>query len=310
MNKPKVQNSLIIHAWGGVGGQLLTLCYALWIAKNRLRPVHIKFHDGGTSFRPIAVRELLETDTVKKLGITYSQIHDYQSSSSRKKIVSNFLKKYFDTFVHLIQQKTQNPKTILSSPDITFEMLLSLSNTIEELSGSTNDYRVVEETIPLLRKALKESPLPDFFESAGNSHSLALHWRLGDYIGNEFHGAIDFVNLHKVAETLGLGSEVPRIIYTDSPDYAESELLRLNLWSMYSISSLDIWTDLYNMSRSKYFVGNHSSISMFSAIAIHFAQSNSQIFFPEQWFVSENDAHRFHPPISYEKFHKYSSTLI
>jgi hypothetical protein len=132
-----------------------------------------------------------------------------------------------------------------------------------------------------------------------------------DVVSKEYEKELEktIEHLHKVVEALGLESKIPRIVFTDSPEYAKSELSRLNLTSRYEIFSENIWSDLYNMSRSKFFVGNHSSIYMLSALAIEHCSNGRQIYFPEEWFVHEEDRDRFHPPKCYEKFQKYETSL-
>lgn len=299
---------LALHARGGLGGQLLALAYGFWAPNKISREIHLKFHDGGTSYRPAALEELFSTPTLKESSITFEQIFEYekqQYSTSNKSIFGKIYALFrLGLNVFPIQE---HPESSADFEDVTIEKLLSTPADVKELSGYTIDYRIFEQTIPYISRCLSESSLPNFLEGAASEDSVSIHWRLGDYLGNDFHGAIPISSLIEALKLVDVSKGTPITIFTDSPEYALNQLQSHNLENSISIQSSDIWTDLFDMSRSKTFIGNHSSISMLAALAIDFNSIESQILFPNKWFVDEKNSNRFYPPYAYQRFSTYEA---
>lgn len=310
-NDPKKSSrslgQLTLHARGGLGGQLLALAYGFWAPNQISRNIHLKFHDGGTSYRPAAIKELFSTSTLKEYSITFEQIFEYEKQQYPTS--KNILNKIYSLFRLALNffLNQEPPEASADLEDVTIEKLLSTPANVTELSGYTIDYRIFEQTIPMISRCLSESSLPNFLEGAASEDSVSIHWRLGDYLGNDFHGAIPISSIIEALKLVDVTKGTPITIFTDSPEYAFEQLQRHNLENSISIQSSDIWTDIYTMSRSRTFIGNHSSISMLAALAIDFNSIQSQILFPNKWFVDEKNSNRFYPPSAYKRFRTYEA---
>lgn len=300
---------LVLHAWGGLGGQLLALSYAIWIAKHHTRAVQLVFHDGGASLRPLELSDVLESEYIQNMNISYTNVHDFTSSSSADsafgKLSSNIKTKLKVTKAFVLKKLNLKQKTYIL-PDITMEDLLNLSLNIEELNGYSTDYLVFEEVQPEICAALEFSNQANFLANGGQENSLSIHWRLGDYVNNPFHGTVSFQSISDAIQSLGLSPDIPITLFTDSPEIATKEIRESSFDQHIEIKSSTIWNDMYEMSRSKYFIGNHSAVSLLASLSIHEGNPESTILFPANWFVAEIDNERFHPPLSFQNFGTYS----
>lgn len=300
---------LLLHAWGGLGGQLLALSYAIWITKHHNRAVHLVFHDGGASLRPLELSDVLASEYIQKMNISYSRIHDFTSSSAADSAfgkLSSAIKAKLKKYKAFAVKKLNLKATNYILPDITMVDLLNLSQNIEELNGYSTDYSVVEEVQPEICAALEFSNQPNFLANGGKENRLSIHWRLGDYINNPFHGTVSFQSISNAIHSLGLPIDTPITLFTDSPEIASKEIRESSFDQHIEIRSSTIWNDMFEMSRSKYFIGNHSAISLLASLSIHAGNPESKILFPVNWFVAETDNERFHPPLSFRNFGTYS----
>lgn len=296
---------LSLHAWGGLGGQILALAYAVWITKHHKRAVKLIFHDGGASLRPLELSDVLESDYIKNMNITYTKVHDFTANSSADTafgILSSKMKQILKPVKAYVFKKMKiRPKTYIL-PDITMSEIIHLSPETIELNGYTTDYSVFEEVQTEICEALQYSNQPNFLLNGGQDNSLSIHWRLGDYINNPFHGTVTFESISGAIGLLKLPPKTPITLYTDSPSIALKLVKESGFVRDIEIKSSTIWNDMFQMSRSKYFIGNHSAVSLLVSLSIQSGNPETSIFFPSKWFANEKDNSRFHPPIAFKDF--------
>lgn len=293
-------SSLTLAVPGGLAGQLLAVGYAAWISSNRQVPVHIQFHHLGSSIGKLGAVGVLKSELAMSLGISFSEVDASWPSSNRRNAfarrftVDHFFQKARAATFSCYQalQEAHSGQGSRSSPVVSYP--ISASKLLQSplgsiIAGYPTDYRIIEESWEQLSSMISSSGHPNFTHETGKEDTVAVHWRLGDYVQNNYHGAISgssLANCLRYANTENL----PIKIFTDSPDLAERAIrdssLSSSLCQGYEILSSDIWSDLFGMTRSKIFVGSHSGISFLAALALRSNNAGSQTWLPDKWFLN------------------------
>jgi len=304
--KRKYSETVNLSVPGGLAGQIFAVGYGAWISKNLRLPVHINFYDVGSDISQFGVEALVLSQTAKDLGISYSQIMGNlnwaSSASSPFTMWAEERAEHIRTWAH----ERANPRAwdrirtvyrAISSKEwdaegrpsrvktgvITLETLQSVTSG-EHLVGYPTDYRVIEEAWQSLSAMIQESQLPNFARDTGKEESLAIHWRLGDYVNNNTHGSIDWSAFENCLTKI-TGEETPIKIFTDSPALAKKLVGSSLSGRQVTYISRDIWSDLFEMTRSKTFIASNSGVSILAAIALRSDNSNSWTWLPDRWFV-------------------------
>jgi hypothetical protein len=139
--------------------------------------------------------------------------------------------------------------------------------------GYHSDLRVIQETWQLLEKQFDKSSLRNFTIGGGGDETIAIHWRLGDYLNNPHanftHGTVSVDSIVSCLRKVSAEFEISDVrVFSDSPDLAKSQLINYRDEFNFTFEFGEIWDDLFEMSRSKVFIGSHSSISTWAAISI------------------------------------------
>lgn len=293
---------------GGLAGQLFALGYAAWISSKRQEPVHIRFFDGGTSISKLGIESVLNSEMCQLLGVTYSVekknwppvsslmtrsralLDNIETKSLFEGINSIFLGGYLAS-----REKLEGGEfswSAATSTSISLEKL-HRSPTGSTISGFPTDYRVIEESWSLLATMIKTSGSPDFAHETGTEDSVAVHWRLGDYVGNTFHGAVSWGSLRNCLKYANPLSR-PVKIFTDSPELARRTILEAQDGTSFEVVSGDVWSDLVGMTRSRIFIGSQSGVSFLAAAALRFDNPNSETWLPDKWFLNRKADLLFH----------------
>lgn len=318
-------SSLTLAVPGGLAGQLFAIGYAAWISSNRQVPVHIQFHHLGSGIGRLGAVGVLETEQARKLGISFSEVDQLWPPSSRTQhfasrfTVDSILRAArASTFgIYAALQKLHTGQGMRSSPVVSYP--LTASNLLDAplgsiISGYPTDYRIIEESWGLLSSMISSSGYPDFVQGTGKEETVAVHWRLGDYVQNKYHGTISggsLSNCLKYANT----EDLPIKIFTDSPDLVEQAIskssLRSRLGQDYEVLSGDIWSDLFGMTRSKVFIGSHSGVSFLAALALRSDNVNSETWLPNKWFLNKHADWLFsHGPKTAQESAFYPAELV
>lgn len=312
---------------GGLAGQLFAVGYAAWIASRRHEPVHIKFFHPGANASTVGVQGVLNSEVGKKLGLTFSiETSNWPPrpsySIARLLVDLGFRLRHISMF-ELLQSLALGAYTAsedkLRGGKFAWRAAVSTSISPRQLiqappnstiSGFPTDYRIIEQSWDLLAAMVHSSGSPDFAHDTGHEDSVSIHWRLGDYVGNPFHGVVSWgslTNCLKYANKKGL----PVRIFTDSPELAERVIGQSSSKLDYKIVSGDIWSDLYEMTRSKVFIGSHSGVSFLAASALRFDNPNSETWLPDKWFLNRQANLLFHPgPKTAEGSAFYTARLV
>ena len=291
------QNKVFVSVPGGLAGQVFAVCYAVWIHDVRGLETHINFFDAGTEISSFSVGPLLDTKSAHSMGISYSQHKgnlDWIGSKSNPLL--RFARERFGgtkawqlaregltKLTSRVQRKPRLSSSKRKMGTILRETLLHVSPG-DSLVGYPVDYRVIEEAWKNFQLLLDESGRPDFSRDTAEDDSVAVHWRLGDYYGNSTHGSISWESLEHCIHN-AVPRKVPIKIFTDSPDLALQLVGDSALGANAEFVSSDIWSDLFLMSRSKFFIGSHSGISFLVALAQKADNPDSNTFLPARWFL-------------------------
>ena len=300
-------NCITLSVPGGLAGQLFAVGYAAWIASKRQVPVHIQFHHMGSPIGKLGAIGVLETDVAKDLGITFSEVDSSWPATSRlsqftsRLTVDSLVREVKDAALGLLL-KLQGTDDGLAKRFSAAAEPLAPRALLKAALGSTlvgypTDYRIIEESWGVLRTMISASGYPDFTQDTGKEGTVSMHWRLGDYVQNNYHGAVSARSLSNCLK-YGNPDDLPIKLFTDSPDLAK-HLLSVSLpLSRFrhntEVISGDIWSDLYGMTRSKVFIGSHSGVSFMAALALRSDNSSAQTWLPDKWFLNQKAQNLFH----------------
>lgn len=294
-----------VHCWGGLAGQLTGLITAMWIEKELGRTPYIIFHDGGVSRRPLEIRDLGS-------GYEIRVAHEsaaIDTGNAQNHLTSQVLK--FKCRVSMIVGCAGRAmKLILPEEALTQE---TLRNGVHPLTlscrGYCPDLRMHRDVLDELSRRIATTSRPNFLEDAGREPFIAVHWRLGDYLmnpnANEFHGTITTSSLERAISSIP-ESDLPVRIFTDSVDLVKIRIVESEQLRSAVIVSQDIWTDLYEMSRAQYFIGSHSGVSLWAALAIERGGRGS-VFLPSSWV--KNNSSGDYEPLGMDVFHRYECSF-
>jgi len=290
---------ITISVPGGLAGQLLAVCYAVWLGENKGVETHLQFYDIGTEISAFAVGPLLETQAAKQLGISYSNVSGNlaRSSGSSSRMGELVRDRMRGTKVWGLAQfalgalrgegKVNGRRffPVRKTGTISLETLREVGSGAH-LVGYPGDYRVIEEAWSTLSELIEQSGLPNFSRATGVEDSVAVHWRLGDYVNNFTHGSITWGSLEKSIRH-AVRDDVPIKIFTDSRDLAMELVNKGTEGRDIEYVSSDIWSDLYAMTRSQTFIGSHSAVSFLAAIALRRDSHTSRTWLPQRWYLNE-----------------------
>ena len=281
-----------VRCSGGLGAQLMAICYSRQIQELSGRKVVLHFTEIGNSYRSFVAGDLctdLEVIIVNK-SKRLSSVGDRPRLESHKEpqMIQKLQKKcktIFSRTVSIILDKSQ---IRIYHPYLSLEKLKRIKPWTILVDGYHADIRIVKDAWPSLKNLVNQLPDNNFVKYAGSLNRLSVHWRLGDYLttnASQTHGIVDAKSLFHIIESLTSHHPIEAVeIFTDSPEIAAKMISQFDFSVEPVITSNDIWSDLVQMSKARYFIGSHSSISIFAALAIMDSNSSIQVYFPEDWF--------------------------
>jgi hypothetical protein len=313
VNDLSASSRITLAVPGGLSGQIFAVGYALWITKILNKKVHVQFYDVGTSISAFKLGTLLDSEASKEFDITYSCLKNGwpPSYGSQKflKLVVGLLKKTIKKNLLVKAMYSWYQKIMVETVDrnlgydffqkrlvteVISEDQLRLAKPGEKIWGYPTDFQIVEKSWPYLSKLISNH-VSDFAKNCGQEDSVAIHWRLGDYINNDFHGAVSWTSIARCL-IYANPNGFPVRIFTDSPDVAQQVLYDSKINTEIKVFSYDIWTDLYLMTRSKIFIGTQSGVSFLAALAIRESNDFARTWFPNRWFLHEGQNKIFTRP--------------
>lgn len=258
---------LDVHAWGGLAGQLSALSTCLWIEEHLARETRLVFHEGGVSRRPLVIGPLMQGIPVKIVSEPFE--FNLDGSPGPHPGLSR----------RLLLRLRRGRLAFLSSVGLAVvgdslgkEALQALPRRVGTVFGYPSDWRIMGETSSAIANRLSSATIPNFLAHAGEEDSIAVHWRLGDYLASSrtlaTHGLVSPVELAQAIKALP--EEIPIKVFSDSPELVEYSLRGSTMLAQRAevILEPDIWKTMFKMTRSRYFIGTNSGISMWAALAV------------------------------------------
>lgn len=282
---------LRIHVWGGLAGQLSGLSTAIWAERNLKRKIVLVFHTGGISRYEFLLGEVLGS-------IQYVQIDDHADLVDRKKEYRLFARGLASLKARMklvVRRPLKRAGFIREGDAIDRELLRSVKPWTVVVRGYPSDWGIAQDSLAELQRRLSNFKESNFLQPAENFF-LALHWRLGDYLqhpeANALHGTISPSSIGETIRDL-VEPSVPVRIYTDDASEARKRMVSLGLPNSITIHSSDIWTDMFEMSSGRWFVGSNSGVSVWVALAMsgHMVKS---AYLPSFWFKSDDVVDSLH----------------
>jgi hypothetical protein len=295
---------------GGLAGQIFAVGYASWLALHRRARVHVRFHDMGTGISKLGVAGLFDTPTAKSLGITFSTATGGWADAENLSVSLRLQRRILALASHSRHLRSAAKayrvvvRELRGLPDADSAIGTGESYRISlrdlesarpgsTISGYPTDYQVIENAWPVLSRILAEFGF--CLPQQGKLHdTVAIHWRLGDYQNNDYHGAVswdEIENCLRYANPDGF----PIRIFTDSPEAARELMKSSFLNNDVEIISNDIWSDLESMMQSKVFIGSHSGVSFLAALAQQHDDIGAKTWLPNRWFKNQRAQESFVP---------------
>jgi glycosyltransferase involved in cell wall biosynthesis len=274
---------IIIYSVGGYGAQLSALSYAVWIEQTHGRKVHIRFTEKNLTYYPLKLSQSLVNYQISIISHPTKKVDFLEP----KKIKQDFLGWIKDS----LRWTFKKFGVIVGSEHLSKQTMSKLRPWTHYLPGYHTDYQVFSDTWEEVSKKLSKESFPNFTIGAGSLEGVAVHWRLGDYLqnsyANETHGTISAPSILKAISDVVVQKGGKVHIFTDSPEIV-TEMLGSRISDYdFVLHSGDILDDLYLMSRFETFIGSHSSISIWCALAMLKNNPRSQILLPDKWFKVE-----------------------
>lgn len=304
---------LLLYGWGGLASQLSSVVYACWLTKNTDRQVQLRLSSGGTTYRKIQVQDLIQKSgaheriSVRSTGNDMFRSYDAENDSQTQRFVRRLVASGLPALVN--QWQRFSPFHVVGDA-IMKEDLERVGKYTRLIRGYPLDWQLIESECTSLSTILAASDYTNFLEGGGQDDFVAIHWRLGDYRRHpeaaRTHGLIPVVSLENALSQMQLPN-VPVKVFTDEPDFASRELHSSGLGPRVSVQSGDIWSDLWSMSRAKWFIGSHSAVSLWAALGIRRGNPEARILMPDQWFLRRPRQAR---SIRLPTFETYAAGLI
>jgi glycosyltransferase involved in cell wall biosynthesis len=273
-----------MYCVAGLGGQLNALAYSIWIKNNMGIDTRIRFTQNHLALTENRLGELLNYFEYEE--VINKKLSESNSEPQLTDLTSSNLGYFMKTLLSNVLIKM---KIIIRSDHLSKLALSKVRPWTRYIQGYHSDSRILMDSIPDLSNLISQTELLNFLEDAGSHPSISIHWRLGDYLSNpttnHTHGVIEASKLISCIKNLPLDkSSYPIVIFSDSIDLAKKSLAQTDFFERITFVSNDVWSDLYNMSRSEIFIGSHSSISVWAALSILNSNSTASVYLPAIWF--------------------------
>jgi len=274
---------LKLEVWGGLASQLSSLAYASWLLTNTNREVHLRHHPQGTTDRQFEIPDLVSAlDSSDRLHLVSTKPNGRIASRNSRNILSRITRK--------INNQVQRKISPLHINQIAIDHshLAKVKRWTISVNGYPLDWELIQSQVSHIKHCIDSSSRVNFLSNAGSEDFLAVHWRLGDYLGHPAarmtHGIIGPAGIRNGISSLRLGTSVPIVVFTDSIETARRGLEQISISNPIEYRSGDIWDDLVGMSRGRWFLGSHSAVSVWAAIAIFSSNPKAEIRLPSVWY--------------------------
>lgn len=278
--------TLKIKFAGGAAAQCLTLMNAIYIRNKLNKKFVLKYYPYSTgTYWPLSIDFLLRTDEiVDEIGTTKG-LHLSTSLVPGNVIPAHPLsRKYFSyekllVFLRSIGlekflQGLRGEKIVQASKS-NLEKVNSLTKTVSGGFVPILNESVMEEMDSRFKTANMRSPFSKFSDDRRPKIQVAVHYRIGDkrsrftnpnIVGDD--GVMDPMVFRNLMESLGYSTADEVKVFSDNPGLAIDLLWKAGIRATSPELASNIWSDLYDMSRSELFIGSWSQVSQLAAVCV------------------------------------------
>jgi hypothetical protein len=276
---------LKLDVWGGLASQLSSLAYASWLLDNTDRQIHLRHYSEGTTNRSFEIPDLVSAlDSSGRLDLVSVPSNGRSNSSNSRDTIRRVVRQMG------IQAQRHFSPFHLNQISIDHSHLAKVKPWTISVKGYPLDWRLIRAQAHRIQYSIEISGRPNFLSNAGSEDFLAIHWRLGDYLrhpaARTTHGVIGPEGIRNGIYSLQVSSTTPIVVFTDSIEIARNGMKQISISNPIDYRSGDIWNDLVGMSRARWFLGSHSAVSVWSAIAISSCNPSAKIRLPNVWYKS------------------------
>ena len=242
--------TLKIHCWGGLGSQLLALNYYLRIAeKFPNKRVVLVLHTGGITARNSEIDFLSSKVNMLKVDDFYDNFD--------KKIIQN---RRFVSLKTLL-------KTLIKFLGDYFKFIITDDNKVYLIRPWTYSVRCTY-TSNVLRKqeVVRMANILGIDSNSSEQSFLGIHYRMGDLPTLKPSALVPLDSISKIINDLNKAGAVVDTVRIYSDSIVENSNLQLHKEINSEWKSVDTLQTISELSRSKYFIGTSSKVSLWVAI--------------------------------------------
>ena len=242
--------TLKIHCWGGLGSQLLALNYYLRVQELYPRKrIILVLHTGGITARNSEIDFLSNKINLLKVDDYRAGSNDKQSHTTDSNSIFNFVKASIKPLANNFRFVITDDKKVLKVKFWTFSVRCTYTSNILRKQDIDHMADILGIT-----------------SNSSDQNFTGVHYRMGDLPTLKPSALVPLDSVSKVINDLvKAGAVIDKVrIYSDS--IIENSNLQLPKEINSEWKSVDTLQTISELSRSKYFIGTSSKVSLWVAI--------------------------------------------
>ena len=242
--------TLKIHCWGGLGSQLLALNYYLRVQELYPRKrIILVLHTGGITARNSEIDFLSNRINLLKVDDYRAGVNDKQSRASTSKLIFYFLKLFIKSLTNYFRFVITDDKKVLKVKFWTFSVRCTYTSNILR----KQDIVHMADILGITSNSLEQN-------------FIGVHYRLGDLPTLKPSALVPLDSISKVINDLVKNGAVIDKVWIYSDSIVENSNLQLPKEIDSEWKSVDTLQTIGELSKTKYFIGTSSKVSLWVAI--------------------------------------------
>ncbi len=242
--------TLKIHCWGGLGSQLLALNYYLRVQELYPRKrIILVLHTGGITARNSEIDFLSNRINLLKVDDYRAGVNDKQSHASSTNPILYFLKAFIKSLANYSRFVITDDKKVLKVKFWTFSVRCTYTSNVLR----KQDIVHMADILGITSNSLEQN-------------FIGVHYRMGDLPSLKPSALVPLDSISKIVNDLiKAGAVIDKVrIYSDS--IVENSNLQLPREIDSEWKSVDTLQTISELSKTKYFIGTSSKVSLWIAI--------------------------------------------
>ena len=242
--------TLKIHCWGGLGSQLLALNYYLRVQEMFPRKrIILVLHTGGITARNSEINFLSNQINLLKVDDYRARSNDKQSHTTDSNSIFNFVKASIKPLANNFRFVITDDKKVLQVKFWTFSVRCTYTSNVLRKQDIVHMAGILGITSNSLEQ-----------------NFIGVHYRMGDLPSLKPSALVPLDSISKIVNDLiKAGAVIDKVrIYSDS--IVENSNLQLPREIDSEWKSVDTLQTISELSKTKYFIGTSSKVSLWVAI--------------------------------------------